>query len=207
MKQKIKSIYKKILKKMRIATVYDMQENNILQKKVEEAQARLNAIEAEVQNLDIHTENIIFEKKNMQCDIENIQSDIRFIKNDNYRAERDLLQCYKNIEYKFYEFNKSANILLYEDNLRLNEIQKNTRENFNPKVSIIIPAYNASRYINQAIDSALSQTYKNIEIIVVNDGSKDDGATERICLSYGNKIRYYKQRNCRCIISFKFRNI
>lgn len=64
-----------------------------------------------------------------------------------------------------------------------------------PKVSIVIPAYNASNYLAEAIESALSQTYKNIEIIVVNDGSKDDGATEDVCKQYEGKIRYFHKEN------------
>ena len=64
-----------------------------------------------------------------------------------------------------------------------------------PLVSIVIPVYNGANYMREAIDSALNQTYKNIEILVVNDGSTDDGATERIALSYQDRIRYYHKEN------------
>lgn len=56
----------------------------------------------------------------------------------------------------------------------------------NPLVSIIINNYNYGRFLRHAIDSALSQTYQNIEVMVVDDGSTDD--SREIIASYGNKI-------------------
>lgn len=64
-----------------------------------------------------------------------------------------------------------------------------------PLVSIVIPVYNGSEYMREAIDSALAQTYKNVEIIVVNDGSSDGGKTREIALSYGKQIRYFEKEN------------
>lgn len=64
-----------------------------------------------------------------------------------------------------------------------------------PKVSIIIPVYNGANYLRDAIESAINQTYPNTEIIVVNDGSTDNGETERIALSYGKRIRYFYKEN------------
>ena len=49
--------------------------------------------------------------------------------------------------------------------------------------------------MRQAIDSALAQTYPNVEILVINDGSADDGATHDIAASYGEKIRYFQKEN------------
>ena len=60
-------------------------------------------------------------------------------------------------------------------------------------VSIIIPVYNGEKYLREAIDSALAQTYKNIEVIVVNDGSTDRSG--EIAKSYGNRIRYFEKQN------------
>lgn len=62
-----------------------------------------------------------------------------------------------------------------------------------PLVSVIIPAYNAENFLRNSIDSVINQSYPNIELIVVNDGSKDN--TEKIALSYGNKVRYFFQKN------------
>jgi len=64
-----------------------------------------------------------------------------------------------------------------------------------PKVSIIIPVYNGEKYLGKAINSALSQSYEKIEVIVVNDGSNDNGISERIALSYGKRIKYFYKEN------------
>jgi hypothetical protein len=64
-----------------------------------------------------------------------------------------------------------------------------------PLVSIIIPVYNGANYMRAAIDSALAQDYPRIEIIVVNDGSDDDGETDRIARSYGTRVRYFSKPN------------
>jgi len=66
---------------------------------------------------------------------------------------------------------------------------------FMPKISIVIPVYNGANYLGEAIDSALSQTYENTEVIVINDGSDDFGATDRIAKSYGDRIRYFTKEN------------
>ena len=64
-----------------------------------------------------------------------------------------------------------------------------------PKVVVIMPVYNGSNYMREAIDSALNQTYKNVEVVVINDGSTDGGKTDTIAKSYGDKIKYFVKEN------------
>lgn len=62
-----------------------------------------------------------------------------------------------------------------------------------PRVSVIIPAFNASPFIRQAIESVLNQTYPDYELIVVDDGSTDDTAS--LVMKYGERLRYVYQKN------------
>ena len=62
-----------------------------------------------------------------------------------------------------------------------------------PEVSVVIPAFNASRTISAALDSVFAQTYKNFEVIVVDDGSTDD--TARRVAEFGGRVEYVRQAN------------
>lgn len=66
----------------------------------------------------------------------------------------------------------------------------------NDLISIIVPVYNVEKYINQCVDSIINQTYKNIEILLIDDGSNDRSG--HICDIYDNKynnIHSYHKKN------------
>ena len=66
----------------------------------------------------------------------------------------------------------------------------------NPKISIIVPVYNAEKYLNRCVDSILSQTFKDFEILLIDDGSKDKSGA--ICDEYAkkdNRVRVFHKEN------------
>jgi len=65
--------------------------------------------------------------------------------------------------------------------------------NSNPIISVILPTYNRGNVISRAIESVLCQTYKNIELIIIDDGSFDN--TEEVISKYKDDIKYIKQDN------------
>ena len=66
----------------------------------------------------------------------------------------------------------------------------------NEKITVIVPVYNVEHYLDKCLDSLINQTYKNLEIIVINDGSTDNSGT--ICQEYAqkdNRIIYIEKEN------------
>ncbi len=130
---------------------------------------------------------------------------------DKYRHKRNFLRAYKILP-KYYLKKICKNILQlnfhsFKDNLNqmqgcisgwrhykghrhesdgsllyLKKLDKKPIINEQTKVSVIIPCYNHGRYLKQAIESVYNQTFKNVEIIVVNDGSTDN--TKAVCKNF-----------------------
>lgn len=64
-----------------------------------------------------------------------------------------------------------------------------------PAVSVIMPAFRSAAYIAEALDSVFAQTFKDFEVVVVNDGSPDTEELERVLAPYRGRIVYLKQEN------------
>jgi len=78
----------------------------------------------------------------------------------------------------------------------MNNMNTNRSENLEPKVSIVVPVYKVEKYLSQCVDSLLAQTLKEIEIILVDDGSPDN--SPKICDDYAqkdNRVRVIHKEN------------
>jgi len=62
-----------------------------------------------------------------------------------------------------------------------------------PRVSVVIPAYNAARYLGETLKSVLDSDYRDLDVVVVNDGSTDE--TEAIAVGFGSRVRVITQEN------------
>ena len=71
-----------------------------------------------------------------------------------------------------------------------------------PLVTIVIRTYNRRSYLKEALQSALDQTYENLEVVVVDVGSTDD--TPNLLRSFGNKIRHYRYHNRNHLAAMNF---
>ncbi|HEY4495075.1 MAG TPA: glycosyltransferase family 2 protein, partial [Candidatus Paceibacterota bacterium] len=63
-------------------------------------------------------------------------------------------------------------------------------------ISVVVPVYNAEKFLKKSIESVLSQTYQNFELILINDGSVDN--SEAICNKYAfadKRIKVISQKN------------
>lgn len=65
---------------------------------------------------------------------------------------------------------------------------KDKKESMMAICSIVVPTYNGEKYLKRALDSALNQTYKDFEIILIDDGSTD--SSPQICDEYGSKYDF-----------------
>ncbi len=71
-----------------------------------------------------------------------------------------------------------------------------------PPISVVMPVYNSAEFVAEAIESILSQTFRDFEFIIIDDGSTDEsGAILRDYAARDNRIRYYAQENCGLIAS------
>jgi len=113
-----------------------------------------------------------------------------------------LSQSYDSISYKNYVQEKYSSD--YINDMILNELDRVCKENVKePVVSIVMTVYNREKYLKEAIESVLNQSYQNIELIIVNDGSTDN--SEKIVKSFSDdRIQYFYKENTGQLSTLKY---
>lgn len=95
-----------------------------------------------------------------------------------------------------FEGHRGLYVVNLYDSLDINRIQKENNDKIDEKISVIVPVYNVENYLNRCVESLMSQTYRNIEIILVDDGSNDKSG--EICddlKEQDNRIRVIHKQN------------
>ena len=72
-------------------------------------------------------------------------------------------------------------------------LERDYPESMFPLVSVIIPTYNSGSYLKEAVESALGQDYPNLEVIVIDDGSKDESIS--LLTPYFNRVLIISSQN------------
>ena len=79
--------------------------------------------------------------------------------------------------------------------MRTDSLNSSNSMNSDPKVSIVIPAYNVAPYIGETLEAVFAQKFTDYEVIIVNDGSPDTEELEQVLDPFRDRIRYFKQEN------------
>lgn len=91
------------------------------------------------------------------------------------------------------ENTRVINEFAFSSNMLKSSLPPTLDRNNMQKISVIIPTYNYAKFIANAVESVLAQTYPIFEIIVVDDGSTDN--TEEVIKQFGDQVKYIKQKN------------
>ena len=84
----------------------------------------------------------------------------------------------------------------YRNRNIMHHMKKSKGDDVTPLVSVVVPVYNDSEYFELALRSLLHQTYKNLEILVIDDGSQDEKHVLRIVQKYNfDRIKYFRKEN------------
>jgi len=113
-----------------------------------------------------------------------------FLYNDGGTFDTHLRETYQKIPLQSSEMSNSQPQLLIDEQDRYFSTGERT-----PFVSVVIPAFNVAKYIAETLASVFAQTFKDFEVIVINDGSPDTEELERVLRPYLDRITYIKQPN------------